>query len=111
MCNCSYRGRKTAGTEDPRTLPEPANAHNIKHDVRNIIHQKNKKWQGAIFNVAQRRPKGWLPGMAGHKNGREPFLTSSSDDPAGVAAKDGESQKRRERVCAQAPKGLSTWMC
>src|SRR3990167_3396515 len=26
-----------------------------------------KKAPGAIFNVAQRRPEGWPPGMAGHK--------------------------------------------
>jgi len=26
-----------------------------------------KKWPGAIFNVAQRRPEGWPPWMAGHK--------------------------------------------
>jgi hypothetical protein len=31
-------------------------------------HKPVKKWPGAIFNVAQRRPAGWPPGMAGHKN-------------------------------------------
>jgi hypothetical protein len=40
---------------------------------------KGQKWLGAIFNVAQRRPE--------------------------VAAMDGKPQKRRERFCAQAPKG------
>jgi len=27
----------------------------------------NKKLSEAIFNVAQRRPEGWPPGMAGNK--------------------------------------------
>jgi hypothetical protein len=40
---------------------------------------ENKKWPGAIFDVAH--------------DGRR------------VAAKDGRQQKRRERFCAQAPEG------
>ncbi|MDZ4335690.1 MAG: hypothetical protein U1A62_18690 [Pseudomonas sp.] len=27
----------------------------------------HRKLPGVFFNVAQRRPEGWLPGMAGHK--------------------------------------------
>ncbi|WP_407726178.1 hypothetical protein ACJMQR_12115 [Pseudomonas leptonychotis] len=33
--------------------------------LKNAI--SGKKWSGAIFNVAQRRPEGWPLWMAGHK--------------------------------------------
>ncbi|MDZ4335681.1 MAG: hypothetical protein U1A62_18645, partial [Pseudomonas sp.] len=40
--------------------------------------QAIKNLPGAIFNVAQRRPAGWPPGMAGHQKLPRAILNSTS---------------------------------
>jgi hypothetical protein len=43
----------------------------------------HKKWPGAIFNVAQRRPEGWPPWMTGHKKWSGDIFNVRSDGPKG----------------------------
>jgi hypothetical protein len=43
----------------------------------------HKKSPGAIFNVAQRRLAGWLPGMASHKKSSGAIFNVARNDPQG----------------------------